>query len=141
MFSKAPIALLLLGLAATGLAAQDEPIFGGFVDVDLVLVDVVVTDKTGDPVLDLERADFRLYHDGRPVEISQFTEAAARAVTSSAKRSEADPCVSRNPLGVRLAVEEEPAIERDVSSVRVSVTVPLAEISYLSRELRLPTES
>ena len=62
------IALLLVILFAPGgLAARDGQTFGDFVDVELVLVDVVVEDGDGNPLLDLSVDDFRLYEDGRPV--------------------------------------------------------------------------
>ena len=69
---------LLLGsvLAAGPTAAQPTQPFVDSVDVQVVEVDVVVTDKKGRPVKDLKREDFELYVDGRPVEISNFFESA-----------------------------------------------------------------
>ncbi len=78
-----PLALSLLlaalALSAPGIPmlAQQEAIFGDFVEVELVLVDVFVEDKDGSPILDLGVEDFRLYQDGDQVEISQFTPAQA----------------------------------------------------------------
>jgi VWFA-related protein len=52
---------------------QEEGFFADTVDVELVLVDVFVTGKGGEPVLDLTREDFELREDGKPVEIEQFS--------------------------------------------------------------------
>ena len=49
-----------------------EAIFSGTTDVNVVNVDVVVTDRQGRPVQGLEAEDFQLFENGRPVEISNF---------------------------------------------------------------------
>ena len=69
----------LLWLAAAGMPAiaQGSETAGGFaerVDVELVNVDVWVSDSNGDPVTGLTTADFEILHDGEPVPISHFTE-------------------------------------------------------------------
>ncbi|MCM2269697.1 MAG: VWA domain-containing protein, partial [Thermoanaerobaculia bacterium] len=67
---------------ATATAAQPTggAGFAGSVDARLVEVDVVVTGDDGRPVTDLPRAAFRLFEDGREVEISHFAPpASARA--------------------------------------------------------------
>lgn len=75
----------LLGAAAF-LPAQEPPAarFGETVDVRVVNVEVVVTDRDGNPVTGLTRADFELRVDGRPVEISNFY-AGERGVTTVAE--------------------------------------------------------
>lgn len=70
-------AFALLCSVAFPIDAQDRGEFGELVQVELVLVDVVAVDSSGDPVLDLDRDDFRLLRDGQPVTISQFTPPAA----------------------------------------------------------------
>ena len=65
-----PLLLFSLGPAV----AQESPP-RGFVeqlDVQVVNVDVYVTDKDGDPVSGLEWDDFELRVDGRPVDITNF---------------------------------------------------------------------
>ena len=42
------------------------------VDVDVVELEVVVTDRQGNPVLGLTRDDFRVYEDSEPVELTNF---------------------------------------------------------------------
>ena len=74
---------ILLGLALCGFpaAAQspgvpDEPAaeeeFFGVVDVEVVNIDVWVTDRQGNPVEGLERDDFIVLRDGEPVEVTNF---------------------------------------------------------------------
>jgi len=52
-------------------AINDEP-FVDVLDVEVVNIDVWVTDKEGQPVTDLEREDFIVLRDGTPVEISNY---------------------------------------------------------------------
>ncbi len=65
-------------VGASGLVgrAQETPptdkLFTDSVRVDVVEVEVFVTDRQGRPVYGLERGDFELLVDGRPVEISNF---------------------------------------------------------------------
>lgn len=63
--------------AAVGLAipvlAQAPSRFADTVDVQLVVVDVLVTGGDGRPVLDLTAEDFMVTEDGRPVTVSHFT--------------------------------------------------------------------
>ena len=74
-------ALLGLLLAAPSVHAQEDEItwqtiFSGTTDVNVVNVDVVVTDKQGKPVSGLGVDDFQLFENGKPVEISNFYAAA-----------------------------------------------------------------
>lgn len=78
-------AILIQPLAASGrdgnnpLAERSR--FFGAVDVSIVNLDVVVTDRDGEPVDGLSRDDFQLLVDGEPVEILNFY-AASEAVES-----------------------------------------------------------
>ena len=58
--------------AAVEVPAGELAGFTDTVDVQVVNVDVVVTDKRGRPVTDLRRGDFEIYEDREPVEISHF---------------------------------------------------------------------
>ncbi|HEV7784501.1 MAG TPA: VWA domain-containing protein [Thermoanaerobaculia bacterium] len=53
---------------------QEEPVFGASVDVRVVNVEVVVTDKDGNRVKGLKPGDFRLKVDGKPVPVDYFSE-------------------------------------------------------------------
>src|SRR5256885_7368557 len=60
--------------ASTPVPAPQNP--GGFVirsQVNMVLVDVRVTDKSGRPITDLKREDFKLSEDGAPQSITSFS--------------------------------------------------------------------
>ncbi|MCP4657644.1 MAG: VWA domain-containing protein, partial [bacterium] len=88
-----PIALSLL-LSPLAIASEQEPVssFVDRVDVEVVNVEVFVTDQEGRRVTGLTREDFELYEDGRPVEITNFytverppAEVAAEPSTSTAQ--------------------------------------------------------
>ncbi len=85
-FANTVAAGLLCALA--GAAVSQEPqepatpavapvTFGETVDVELVNVDVWVTDRKGNAVEGLGAADFEVLHDGDPVAISHLTEVRA----------------------------------------------------------------
>lgn len=74
--AKLPQLLSILSLTAlltAPLQAQeDSSLFFDTVDVYVVNVEVVVTDKDGKPVLGLGRDDFEVYEDGELVEVTNF---------------------------------------------------------------------
>ncbi len=83
------IAALALGAVLCGAAAlpaQTAQPFVDRVDVQVVEVDVVVTDRKGRPVKGLTREDFELYVDGRPVEIANFYESAISVEERTGRR-------------------------------------------------------
>ncbi len=96
---------VLFGLLGPSLAAQDEPvpeIFQESIGVELVNIDVVVTDKKGQLVEGLDRDDFTLRIDGTEVPIANFyavTPAAATARPSPATApAAAPPAPAAKPL-------------------------------------------
>ncbi len=73
------LALAACALAGAPLAAQDQPsalpgVFGEVLDVRVVNLEVVVTDKNGIPIAGLESHDFRLVIDGEEIPIDYFSE-------------------------------------------------------------------
>ena len=71
-------ALLAIGLAQV-LAAQESAsplpgVFGEVLDVRVVNLEVVVTDRQGIPIRGLQVSDFRLLVDGEEVPIGYFSE-------------------------------------------------------------------
>ncbi len=66
--------VLLAAAPPAELPAQPSGTFVDTVDVEVVEVDVVVTDRKGRPVRGLTRDDFELYVDGQETEISNFLE-------------------------------------------------------------------
>jgi VWFA-related protein len=97
---------LFAGLAsavagAPGLAqapeASEEP-FAERVEVEVVNVDVIVTDREKRRVLDLHEDDFELLVDGRPVPIEYFAAPRPPAVPAIAAESVAPLPVAASPL-------------------------------------------
>ncbi|MEA2601304.1 MAG: hypothetical protein QOF89_2296 [Acidobacteriota bacterium] len=82
------ILLLAATVATPALAAQTAPpaqsSFGESIDVRVVNVEAVVTDRQGQRVRGLTTADFRLLVDGREVPIDYFTEIADGEVATPA---------------------------------------------------------
>jgi len=82
MYRRSDLVLLaaMLGVLAGGPGAlaqepAEEPareLFLESVDVDVVELEVVVTDRQGHPVRGLTRDDFRVFEDGEPVELTNF---------------------------------------------------------------------
>ena len=69
--------LVFLGAPATSegqstTIVEDDRMFFESLDVEIVGIDVVVTDAAGRPVEGLGRDDFEVFEDGRPVELSHF---------------------------------------------------------------------
>ena len=80
-------------IVVTGQESPDaEPALTEVLDVRVRDVEVVVTDKTGQPIVGLTRDDFELYEDGRPIELSNFF-----AVSSSSGGEEAAPAAATAP--------------------------------------------
>ena len=78
----AAAALLAAGSPAT---AQDGDLFFDTVDVNVVNIEVLVTDKAGVSVTGLSREEFTVYEDGEEVELSNFFEVVSgQAVANDA---------------------------------------------------------
>ncbi len=107
------VALLLLGSMSW---AQDEEaspdpdqLFLDTVHVQLVNFDVFVTDKKGNPITDLQPADFEVFEDGRPVAITHFravVDAIPRDPVSEASSPRPEP--SGTPPPARAAPTRDP---------------------------------
>lgn len=87
------LAALVLGIVAVGEAVAEEPqpsIFGDVIDVRIVNLEVVVTDRQGNRVIGLAPDDFVLRVDGQEKPIEFFSEIAgglAREVATSGTRA------------------------------------------------------
>src|SRR4051794_147377 len=74
---RRPLVFLLsiLSLSAAGVRAQETPpAFGESIDVRVVNVEAVVTDRQGKRVTGLKPEDFRLRVDGKEVPVEYFSE-------------------------------------------------------------------
>lgn len=87
------VVLLLIGamVAVSSRTAAQERFFVETVQVHVVNVDVIVTDRKGRPVTGLTRDDFELLEDGVPVPITNFYAGSAQA---------AEPADEQEPLPV-----------------------------------------
>jgi VWFA-related protein len=106
----------LLALVATAalfspaLAQQDPPLdlpkLTETIDIRVVNVDVVVTDRKGMPVTGLKKEDFELYENGQPKAITNFYEVeGARAVSEVVETAAAPQATPALPAETR---EEAP---------------------------------
>ena len=82
--SGAILAIALAGAlpAAAQTPTANAPAFGETVDVQLVNVEVWVTDRQGNPITGLGIDDFEVREDGRQVAISNFAEIRAPAIAT-----------------------------------------------------------
>ncbi len=85
------VALVLLAAAAPLAAEENPPSFGERVEVEVVNVDVVVTDGSGRRITDLLKEDFRLEEDGNPVATDYFAPPGSRRAAAARVGDEAAP--------------------------------------------------
>jgi VWFA-related protein len=90
--------------AAAQLAVGE--VVGERIDVNTVNVEVHVSDKSGRPVTGLQRGDFVLLEDGKPMEVANFDAAVHQAVASSSSPVLAGPGA---PETATTAAQREPA--------------------------------
>ncbi len=129
-----PMLSLLAGLAAPAAAQEgDLSTFLDRVDVNLVNVEVFVTDRDGNPVAGLTRDDFELRVDGEPVPLTNFfvSEAAARTVPElpTADAGDAPQPLAETPPAAAEAGDAAPARRR-----------PLFLMAYVDHVHLLPGE-
>jgi VWFA-related protein len=88
-----------LAAAAGGQQPADLPRVTGSVETTVVNLDVVVTDKKGNPVLGLKADDFEIRHDKKPVTITNFSEyRAAEAAPAPAATPGPEPAAAPEPV-------------------------------------------
>ena len=63
---------LLLAAALPAAGQTPNPSFGGTVEVNVINLDIAVTDRHGDRVTGLKKEDFEVFEDGRRLEIVNF---------------------------------------------------------------------
>jgi VWFA-related protein len=81
-----PAIVLGLFLLPAPLAAQEpapEDSFGETIEINVVNLDVFVTDRKGQPLTGLKREDFEVFEDGKPMEITNFYAESGVAVVPS----------------------------------------------------------
>jgi len=103
------LAALAPSLLTSPLSAQAPPPqdrFGEQVEVNVVNVDVFVTDKDGRPVSGLQKSDFEIREDGKRVEIANFEAVDRDAAPAPAAGAPADPEMPSMSLAVGTAPAE-----------------------------------
>jgi VWFA-related protein len=113
------------GGGQTGLEKQSPPTFQ--VNARVVLTDVTVTDKDGNPVRGLKEQDFRIFDNGRPETLKSFEEHAGRRSSGFEPLS--------NPSGVysNAAMLHPPAV---VNAILIdTTTIDLIDQMYLYQQL------
>jgi len=90
--------VVLAGAAGTAGAAETTQApsltnFGAAVDVNVINVEVYVTDRNGKRVTDLKREDFTVSEDGKPMEVTNFAaiSAAGRAAAAASQARAPQP--------------------------------------------------
>lgn len=78
------VAVLLLSSFAMAQNIGPLPPLTAHVDVNVVNVDVTVTDRSGKPVMNLTQADFEIFEDGRPQKVTNFSIVENRLPKSAA---------------------------------------------------------
>ena len=123
--SSAALSAAVLATWASALSAQP---FGEQIDVNVVNVEVYVTGKDGQPVTGLERGDFTLSEDGRPVPITNFEAVDPPAAVRSAAPGAAGGT----------APEDSPAVEGAADPLHLAVFIDNTQVtvSHRSRVLR-----
>jgi VWFA-related protein len=69
------------------------------VEVNVVNVDVTVTDRSGKPIMDLTRDDFEIFEDGKPMKVSNFSlvEKTVQSITATGAPTPQQAAVSPAP--------------------------------------------
>ena len=131
------VALLLTALPATGQETPLPDLFSDVIDVRVVNVEVVVTDKRGNRIRGLQASDFELHVDGAPVQIDYFTEVDdGLARTSSGDGVDNVPSVTPDePVGTNylIFIDELSTIRRDRDRVLDGLHTDLAQLGPADR--------
>jgi hypothetical protein len=120
--------LLTCLIAAAALAAQQPPaiqsengVYTNHADTHLVLLDVTVTDKHGQPATGLNKDDFKLLEDGQPQIIKFFEEHAPVDPAETARRKAA--AIAGQPLNT--FTNYEPFTGRPVTVLLLNELFPV----------------
>ncbi|MEM9408933.1 MAG: VWA domain-containing protein [Acidobacteriota bacterium] len=149
------MSLVLLPLAAALIAQEELPPLTEEVELRVVNVDVVVVDRKGEPIRGLEKGDFELFEDGKPVEITNFFTYAEPDPPAIEDREWAendgsgiDIPPSREPLVLAIYLDENNVppfarkrILQDLAPVLEAWAVEGAQFLYLRRANRLLVEA
>ena len=99
---------LTLAQDVDGEVVEGEELFAEVVDVNVVNVEVYVTDKKGNPITGLTQDDFQLEVDRQPVAITNFF-----AVEGGSARTAEGVELMPEPVDPRLPQEQQPVVPED----------------------------
>src|SRR3569623_99505 len=89
---NAAVPVLMISLAAVSFAQSDKPQENTEPTLKInsraVLVDVVVSDKNGNPVKGLKQSDFTVLEDGKPQSVAYFEEHSAEELSRRSQKLE-----------------------------------------------------
>ncbi len=98
---KSPAGFLLAALLLPGISAAQQaevvPRTAASVELNLFNLDVVVTDAKGKPVHGLKAVDFEVRHDGRPVQVTNFSEIRGGAMPAGSAEAPDPPDAPARP--------------------------------------------
>ena len=152
--SKFPVSVFLLALAVSlgSVSAQEERpgVFGEVIDVRVVNVEVVVTDRDGVRVSGLKSEDFRLVVDGEEVPVEYFTEVLGGTATVATGSPGLPQLTAGEPVGTSylLFIDDYFSIARDRNQVLealaedLPVVAPgdrMAIVAYDGKRLKMLT--
>ena len=115
-----PAALIAFVLALTTIAAQDQPVFRA--GTQIVSVDVIVRDGTGNIVRGLTEKDFTIIEDGRPQSIQTFA-------FEEIKNDTAAPLVPADPVLQDLEARVREGLETPVAGVVAPVALDAGQFA------------
>ncbi len=108
-------ATVIPGQETPGRLSSDAPPFTDHVAVDIVNVEVYVTNRSDEPVLGLTRDDFVVFEDGKPVEIVNFYRAEGASSADKSEQDfiapEADTSLQREASQAVAELSEEPVTD------------------------------
>jgi VWFA-related protein len=133
---------------------QNKPTFR--IPVNVVTVHATVSDKQGNPVIDLKQGDFKIYEDGKPQEINTFAqesylpcrEQATAEITEIPGKTSASPAAPAKPSKPRMislviddltmgSLENFPRLSKAILDFIQNDVEPLDQIALLSGSGRM----
>ena len=97
MIGRGSLSAALVLALSLPIVAQEEPAVPPLVenvDVRVINVDVVVTDRKGNPVRGLTIDDFQVFENGRPVKLTNFYEVISDPEPAQVRTAELPPTTS-----------------------------------------------
>ena len=102
---------LVVAMLCTGVVSQDSSEYTFRAKTEIVLVNVTVRDKNGNPVHDLKREDFTVSEDNKPQQVISFDQENTDAVLSTAA-TEAPLLRPAKPTGPMFIRAGDPSAKR-----------------------------